>query len=79
MSREYPLAFMPFSRLIREAQRMCSFYRFLNKIFSSAKLMNYLFFSDLLCPMLKNVFGYNLKCESPKVISYLYFRSKINA
>jgi len=30
--------------------------------------MNYLIFSDLLCPMLKKVFGYNLKCESLKVI-----------
>ena len=30
--------------------------------------MDYLFFSDLLCLMLKKVFGDNLKCESLKVI-----------
>ena len=32
-SREYPLVFMLFSRLIREAQRMCSFYYLLSQIF----------------------------------------------
>jgi len=32
-SREYPPAFMLFLRLTREAQRMCSFYYFLNQIF----------------------------------------------